>query len=68
MSQIPWSYEFAILLQLSLWADSEDAVIHSQPAFKYQHKCYQRLRQCYEALESADKERIEKRVASFFNK
>ena len=60
------SYIFCILFQLSLWVDSEDAVSHSQPAFKYQHKCYQRLRQCYEALGSSDKERINRSVSSFF--
>ena len=55
-----------ICFQLSLWADSEDAVSHSQPAFKYQHKCYQRLKHCYEELGSSDKERIDRRVSSFF--
>ena len=42
-------------VSVSLWR--EDPILHTQPAFKYQQKCFKRIRQRYAELTPDEKER-----------
>ena len=45
-------------VSVSLWR--EDPIQHTQPAFKYQQKCFKRIRQSYAELPADDKEKAKK--------
>ena len=45
-------------VSVSLWR--EDPILHTQPAFKYQQKCFKRIRQSYAELTPDYKERAKK--------
>ena len=42
--------------EVKLWQES-NPIVHQQPAFKYQHKCYQRIKESFNQLSKDDKER-----------
>ena len=41
---------------VTLWQETSP-VLHQQPAFKYQYKCYQRIKESYHQLSKEDKEK-----------
>ena len=45
-------------VSVSLWR--EDPILHTQPTFKYQQKCFKRIRQSYAELLPDQKERAKK--------
>ena len=42
-------------VQVNLW--KENPIVHTQPVFKYQDKCFQRIKDSYSSLSNTDKER-----------
>ena len=41
---------------VTLWQETSP-VLHQQPAFKYQYKCYQRIKESYHQLSKEDKDK-----------
>ena len=44
-------------VEVTLWPDSSP-LVHSQPAFKYQQKCYQRIKQSFSNLPQDAQDRL----------
>ena len=44
------------LTEVTLWQET-NPIVHQQPSFKYQHKCYQRIKESFDQLSKDDKER-----------
>ena len=44
-------------VEVTLWSNSSP-LVHSQPAFKYQQKCYQRIRQSFSDLPQDAQEKL----------
>ena len=42
--------------EVTLWQETSP-ILHQQQAFKYQHKCYQRIKESFNQLSKDDKER-----------
>ena len=52
------------MVEVSLWASSAEAVAHQQPTFKYQHKCYNRIKESFASLPPGDRDRVTQLLAS----
>jgi len=45
--------------EVVLWKNSDSAMNHSQPTFKYQHKCFLRIKEAYQRLEKNEKDALD---------